>query len=280
MNNELPNDTTVASLDRRGLLRIGGLTAVSAVVVAACGKTEAGTVGRVGEGGQTPVLADAIVNDGVLLRTMAGIETSIAAAYGHILEGGFLSKASATLPDLGDQSELVAIFQAHHVVAAETFNALAVEAGAEPWLCGNTRLDDAYITPIFERIEQGIPATDTTLKIEPSDDPTRDYVSMQIGVRSARQAALIALRIFPGGYVAGVGESVVAETDATTTTAAEGAAPAATAIPLPFALPARFGLLSPTTFIGGAGDENGVRLKFNFETPSLNSLAYPFYSCP
>jgi len=147
------------------------------------------------------------------------------------------------------------------------------------------------------------------LKIEPSDDPTRDYVnlvhtlesmaasscqalvpvvtsaairftSMQIGVRSARQAALIALRIFPGGYVAGVGESVVAETDATTTTAAEGAAPAATAIPLPFALPARFGLLSPTTFIGGAGDENGVRLKFNFETPSLNSLAYPFYSCP
>ena len=309
MNNELPNDTTVASLDRRGLLRIGGLTAVSAVVVAACGKTEAGTVGRVGEGGQTPVLADAIVNDGVLLRTMAGIETSIAAAYGHILDGGFLSKASATLPDLGDQSELVAIFQAHHVVAAETFNALAVEAGAEPWLCGNTRLDDAYITPIFERIEQGTPATDTTLKIEPSDDPTRDYVnlvhtlesmaasscqalvpvvtsaairftSMQIGVRSARQAALIALRIFPGGYVAGVGESVVAETDATTTTAAEGAAPAATAIPLPFALPARFGLLSPTTFIGGAGDENGVRLKFNFETPSLNSLAYPFSTCP
>ena len=156
MNNELPNDTTVASLDRRGLLRIGGLTAVSAVVVAACGKTEAGTVGRVGEGGQTPVLADAIVNDGVLLRTMAGIETSIAAAYGHILEGGFLSKASATLPDLGDQSELVAIFQAHHVVADETFNALAAEAGAAPWLCGQTGLDDAYITPIFERLAQGL----------------------------------------------------------------------------------------------------------------------------
>ena len=314
MNNQLPNDTTVASLandtslDRRGLLRIGGLTAVSAVVVAACGKTEAGTVGRVGEGGKTPVLADAIVNDGVLLRTMAGVETSIAAAYGHILDGGFLGTASATLPDLGDQSELVTIFQQHHVAAAETFNALAVEAGAEAWLCGNTRLDDAYITPIFERVEQGLPATDTTLKIEPSDDPTRDYInlvhtlesmsasscqalvpaitspamrftSMQVGVRSARQAALIALRIFPGGYTAGVGESVVAEADATTT-AAEGAAPAATPIPLPFALPARFGLLSPTTFIGGAGDENGVRLKLNFETPSLNSLAYPFYSCP
>jgi len=33
-------------------------------------------------------------------------------------------------------------------------------------------------------------------------------------------------------------------------------------------------------FIGGNGDENGVRLKVNFETPSLNSFAYPFSSCP
>ena len=296
-------------VDRRGLFRLGGLTAAALAIAACSDNTEAGTVGRVGEGASTPPLEDAVVNDGVLLRTMAGVSTSIANAYAHILEGGFLAKASDTLPDLGDQTEVVTLFQAHHVAAAETFNALAVEAGAEPWPCGNTRLDDSAINPIFERVENGVPATDNAKAIEPSDDATRDYInlvhslesmsasscqamiqslsqpamrftSMQVGVRSGRHAALIALRIFPGGYVAGVGESTTAEDTATTTTAADGAPPAPTAIPLPAALPARFGLLSPTTFVGGAGDENGVRLKVNFETPSLNSLAYPFYSCP
>ena len=305
-----------AEVDRRGLLRIGGLTAATAIVMAACGNnTEAGTVGRVGQGSESPTLQDPVVNDGVLLRTMAGIETSIVDAYTHILEGGYLAKSSTTFPDLGDQSELVTLFQQHHLAAAESFNAMAVEAGAEPWLCGNTRLDEANINPIFERVENGAPATDNALAIGPSDDPTRDYINlvhtleslsaqscqamvpsvltpeirfeaMRLGVRSARQASLIALRIHPGGYLEGAAAAAAAaaeaEAEATTTTAAEGAegaAPAATEIPLPLAVPAQYGLLSPVTFIGGAGDENGVRLKLNFETPSLNSFAYPFYSC-
>lgn len=309
MNNELlPTDTTQA-LGRRGLLRIGGLTALTAVAVAACGTTEAGTVGRIGEGATTPKLDDPIVNDGVLLRTMAGIETSIAAAYAHIVKSGLLAAKSATLPDLGDHSDLVTIFQAHHTEAATSFNAMAVEAGAEAWTCGNTRLDEAYLAPIFERVEHGVAATDTALAIPASDDATRDYInlvhtleslsasscqslvqaattpairatSMQWGVRSARQAALIALRINPAGYTPGSTDAAPAPDPATTTAAAQDAAPPTTAIPLPVAVPAQFGLLSPTTYVGGAGDENGVRLKLSFETPSLNSLAYPFDSCP
>lgn len=313
MTNESPNQldehgALSQGVDRRGLFRLGGLTA-GALALAACGgNTEAGVVGRVGEGPTTPELEKEVVNDGVLLRTLAGVSTSIANAYGHILEGGFLAKASETLPDLGDQTELVTLFQAHHVAAAETFNALAVEAGAEAWACGNTRLDSAAINPIFERVENGAPATDNAKAIEPSDDATRDYINlvhclesmsasscqamvpmlsqpamrftlMQLGVRSGRQAALVSLRIYPNGHVAGIGESLAEEDTATTTTVVDGAPPAPTAIPLPVAVPARFGLLSPTTFIGGAGDENGVRLKVNFETPSLNSLAYPFYTC-
>lgn len=314
MTNDIAFDIESQNLDthnlgRRGLFRLGGLTAAALAIAACADNSEAGTVGRVGVGETTPALEDPIVDDGVLLRTMAGISTSIAKAYEHILDGGFLAKASKDLPDLGDQTELVTLFMAHHVAAAESFNALAVEAGAEAWTCGNTRLDSASIDPIFKRVEVGAAATDNSKEIGPSDDATRDYVnlvhslesmsasscqamvpvlsqaamrftSMQIGVRSARQAALIALQIFPGGYVTGVGESLTPEDNATTTTAPEGAAPAATPIPLPVAIPARFGLLSPTTFIGGAGDENGVRLKVNFETPSLNSFAYPFYSCP
>lgn len=308
----IENDQTIdaGGIGRRGLFRIGGLSAAALAIAACSDNTVAGTVGRVGEGGTTPVLEDPIINDGVRLRTMAGISTSIANAYGRILDAGYLTKSSATLPDLGDQTELVKVFQAHHTAAAETFNKLATEAGAEEWTCGNTRLDSASIDPIFKRVDDGAPATDTTKAIGPSDDPTRDYINlvfslesvsasscqalvpvlndpamrftaMQVGVRSARQAALIALRIFPGGFVAGVGESSTAEDTATTTTAAsEGAAPAPTPIPLPTALPARYGLLSPTVFIGGAGDENGVRLKVSFETPSLNSFIYPFATCP
>lgn len=301
------NDT----YDRRGLLRLGGLTAATALVVAACGNTEAGTLGRVGEGGTTPVLEDAIVNNGVLMRTMAGIETSLVNAYQHILDGGFLAKSSSTFPDIGDLTDLVTLFQDHHRMAAETFNSLATEAGEEAWECGNSRLDSAFIDQIFQRVEKGIPATDTAAEIAPSDDATRDYINlvqvleslsatscqamvpqvseaairfttMQVGVRSARQAALLALRINPGGYITATEEAAPVDTtiaSPTTVGAAPETGPVATAIPVPVAIPAQFGLLSPVVWVGGAGDENGVRLRFNLETPSLNSLAYPFYSC-
>lgn len=316
MNDELSNSITQPieqQFDRRGLLRIGGLSA-TALVLVACGQSESGEIGRVGVGQPTPELEAEVVDDGVLLRTMAGVSTSIANAYTRIIEGGALTGSTDTLPDLGDQTDLVALFHEHHVAAATRFNELAVEAGAEAWECGNTRLDSAYIEPIFTRVEAGVPAIGAVLAIAPSDDPTRDMinlvfalesmsasscqamvaslslpaqrvVAMEIGNRSARQAALVALRINPGGYAlsaaqeAATQDTTVAEITTTTVTADTPVAPPLTPIPLPVAIPGHFGLLSPTTWIGGAGDENGVRLKVNFETPSLNSLAYPFSSC-
>ena len=306
----LPVSTPVG---RRGLLRAGGITA-TALVLAACGKSEVGPVGRVGEGAPTPELEPEVINDGVLLRTMAGLQNSIVDAYSRILESGVLAADSATFPDLGDQSELVTLFQAHHSAAATRFNELAVAAGAEAWECGNTRLDSAFIDVLFERVENGAPATDAAKAIEPSDDATRDMINlvhtleslsaescqamvqavtdvtlrgefMAVGVRSARQSALIALTINPGGYLVSAATTAAAaeeEAGATTTTvaAAEGdPAPPPTEIPLPVAVPGQFGLLSPIVFIGGRGDENGVRMKLSFETPSLNSFAYPFESC-
>ena len=41
-------------------------------------------------------------------------------------------------------------------------------------------------------------------------------------------------------------------------------------------MPSQFGTQGQITYIGGHGDENGVRLKLNFETPSLNMYAYPY----
>jgi len=299
-------------IGRRGLFRAGGITA-TALVLAACGKSEVGPVGRVGQGAPTPELEPEVINDGVLLRTMAGLETSIANAYAHILESGALAASSATFPDLGDQSDLVTLFVPHHSNAAVRFNELAVAAGSKAWECGNERLDSAFIDMLFERVENGAPATDVALAIEPSDDATRDMINlvhtleslsaescqamvqavtditlrsefMAVGVRSARQSALIALKINPGGYLISAATQAAndapAEETTTTVDESEGAAaPPSTEIPLPVAVPSQFGLLSPLVFIGGRGDENGVRLKLSFETPSLNSLAYPFESC-
>jgi hypothetical protein len=314
-----------ASFDRRGLFRIGGITVATAAILAACGD-DSGELGRVGVGAPTPTLLDPIVNNSVLLRTSASIEISIVQAYEHILEGGFLKVPSTTYPDLGDETDLVTVFTEHHRKAAETFNGLAEEAGGEPWDCGNPRLDSAYLDVIFTRVEDGAPATDSAPAIPPSDDPTRDYIdlvytletlsaascqalmpqvtessfraeSMRIGVRSARQSALVSLRINPGVYVSPIdaeaatpGAPVTTTTVAPTTTqniaapadttATGEAPPPETPIPPPVANPTQFGSLTAIQYIGGAGDENGVRLKLNFETPSLNSFTYPFDSCP
>ncbi|MFZ4720483.1 MAG: hypothetical protein ACOYMR_13725 [Ilumatobacteraceae bacterium] len=120
--------------------------------------------------------------------------------------------------------------------------------------------------------------------------------AMRLAMRSSRQGALMSLKINPGAYVTSADAKAANPSASTTTTAAptttqniaapeggtdsgETAAPPATEIPLPTAIPSQYGSLAPITYIGGAGDENGVRLKVNFETPSLNSFVYPFSTC-
>ena len=298
------HDTTSTPLDRRQLFRIGGITVGAAALLAACAENEyTGQLGRVGNGPETPALQDAVVDDSVLLRTAASIETSIASAYATLADKGWL----------GDHAELVAVYATHHTAAAASFNTLAQDAGGEPWTCGNPRLDSAFIGAVITRVESGAEATDAALAISPSEDPARDAINlvytleelsaetcqalvaqvsqasyrveaMKVGVRSARQAARTALLITPGGYVtpeaaaAAQPGAPVATTIPATPVVNENGAPL-TEIPLPIAVPSQFGSLAPITYIGGNGDENGVRLKLNFETPSLNSFVYPFDTC-
>lgn len=329
--NEIQEDLNAirsSKFDRRGLFRIGGLSAASLVAIAACGKSEAGETGRIGVGEDTPKLPAAVVNNGVHLRTLAGIELSITSTYQRMIDDALLTVPSSTFPDIGDLTALITQFGEHHTAAAATFNALAGEHGAEPWECGNTRLDAAFIDVVFDRVQNGEVATDATLAISPSEDPTRDMLNLVhtleslsaascqgvvpqvsepairaaaviVGVTSARQSALMALLLNPGGYVSTTDAANALPADVTTTSLApiptqniadpgdgaegggdpEPAAPVLTDIPLPVAIPSQFGSLAPIVYIGGAGDQNGVRLKLNFETPSFNSFAYPFDSC-
>ena len=158
----------------------------------------------------------------------------------------------------------------------------------------------------------GVAATDNAKAIEASDDPNRDALllvytlealsaataqalvqqvsepdfrvaAMKIGVRSARQSALVALTVNPAEYFT-YADQVAAQPSYTTTTVATADTqpsgnPPLTEIPLPVAVPSQFGSLSGITYIGANGDENGVRLKLIFETPSLNSFVYPSEEC-
>ncbi len=297
---EAMQPVTTHTTSRRDLFRLGGFTFATAVI-AACSDTEDNKIGQLGAGDETPALPDAEINDGVWLRTMAGIEFSITNAVQRILEEGLLSGASATYPSLGDTTQLLEFFHHHHSEAAAHFNELAVQQGAVAWECGNPRLDSAYIFPVFDRVLSGVAATDTAKEIAPSDDPVRDFANLlhaleslsaescqalvalvtdpelrraavQNGVWAARNAAHMALLLNPGGYVP-------AAVAAAAPAAAPSDAPPLTEIPLPVALPAQFGLLSAITYVGGNGDENGVRLKLNLETPSLNSMAYTYMEC-
>lgn len=319
-NEESMSEHSATATSRRGLFRLGGLTMATAVV-AACSVAEDNKIGTAGSAPANPTLPDPVYDDGIILRTLAGIELSISNAYGRMIDEALLAGPSGTFPQLGDTTEMVGVFKQHHDAAAKQFNKLAKAAGADAWECGNTRLDSAYLFPIFDRVLDGAPATDNAKAIEPSDDPVRDFANlvqaletlsaescqafvgqattpalrvaaMQVGIRSARQSAAYSLLLNPGAFVSptdAANAQVSAATDTTaaadstvaptTAAAASGDAPPQTEIPLPIAVPTQFGSLAPITYVGGRGDENGVRLKLNLETPSLNSFAYAWEEC-
>lgn len=123
--------------------------------------------------------------------------------------------------------------------------------------------------------------------------------AIRIATDEVRHAALLALTINaerPGGWVPIEAiESAEPEEqesgEATTTTVQDIAQPEttttepeeqqATEIPLPTAVPTQFGSVAAVPLVVGAGDVNGVRLRVNLETPSLNSLIYEYLdTCP
>ncbi len=211
--------------DRRGFLRIGGLTVGLAAVVAACGKTEAGELGRVGVAPSVTKLPEAPIGDGVLLRTMASLQRSMIAVYDKaIADPALLDPAMRPLmQQLRDDAD----------AAAKKFDELTVTAGGTPWTCSNPKFDSASIEPALTRITTGIPATAEAKAIAKSDDMRRDVLNLvhgmesiigaseqrfvemigqpfrvatvQAAVSNARHSALLALRINPtrpDGYVA------------------------------------------------------------------------------
>lgn len=308
-----PTHARAGLLGRRQMFRLGGLTIGAAAVIAACGESGGGEIGRVGVAPSTSSVPAGVVNNIALLRTASSLEHSAIAVYQAVVGNrDLLDKAFVPI---------VQQFMADHEEHAALFEKLTKDAGGTPWTCGNPRIDSALIAPVIERITKGVAAIGSAKAIPASDNPKRDVLNfahaleslagatyqslvglfsdpklrleaITIGAREVRHAALLALTINPdrpGGYVNEVdAENAQPSADtvapATTvqniaappTTATASAGPPLTDIPRVTAIPSQFGILSGTLLVVGAGDENGVRLKASLETPSLNSLVYEY----
>jgi rubrerythrin len=265
---------------RRRFLQIGGLGVATATLVAACGGAESNSGARVGVAPERTDLPDAVITDVVLLRTASSLERSAIAVYDAVI--GNTDLLAASLQDAAKR------FRDDHVAHAELFEQLTTDAGGEAWSCGNPRIDQLLVAPVFAAI-QGAKASGTVAEIPVSDDPKRDVLNfahaledlaaqtyqglvpqfsepdlrrqaMIIGSQEARHSSLLAL-------------AITGRTDGYVVQPAPADPPK---IPTVYAIPSTFGLQDGVQLVVGAEDEVGQRKTFNLETPSLNTFVYEY----
>ena len=279
MNHDLHADVhrtlSGATVDRRNLLRIGGLSAATAAILAACGGTDSPGIARVGSAPVTTKLPDPVVNDGVLLRTAASLERSVINVYSAFLDAGLIPKGL-----IGPAER----FRDDHSAHAEALDGLTTGVGSKPFTCGNPRIEELVIPAIVAAI-----TGDKASGIAASDDPSRDALNvahalenlatetyqsflaqlslpelrreaMLIAAQEARHSSLLALAITgrPAAYVQTIFPTEPPQ------------------IPVAYALPSVFGALSGITLVIGAEDEVGQRRTFSLDTPSLNTFVFDY----
>jgi hypothetical protein len=280
----LPADVV---LSRRRLFGLGASTVGLAAVLAACGSDEPPAPGRVGNAPEATDLPEGDLDDIVLLRTLTSLEHSIVAVYAALAAIDGLDEGVA---------ELLGRFTDDHEATAEAFAELTRAAGGEPYECPNSWLMRRTLQPVLDHIVGG---TIDDVEIPPTDDADRDSLATAdaletiaaataqqylerladpalraeviiAGTSASRRAATSALRANPppDGYVSPAlteGEDVGVDE--------QGFMPQ-------FAIPSRFGQLTPVTLTVGAADDAGLRFSTSIETPAENSYVYEGETCP
>jgi rubrerythrin len=279
MNGSSMNPTSLfdATLDRRRLLRTGGLAVSLGALAAACGTDRSGGTepGRVGVVPAPEGLPDAEVNDVVLLRTAQSLEYTAIEVYGAAAELGVLD-AGATA--------LVERFVADHTAHAAAVGELIVAAGGEEFTCPNPWIMERAITPILAALEGSDDLTRDVLNIAHAletlaaktyqdvvgelTEPELRQAAMLIGVDENRHAATLAMAITgtPEGYVspALLGEEVLPDEDG---------------FPIHYAVESTFGQLGSVDLLVGARNDEGTRFAILLQTPAENAFVYDDLSC-
>jgi hypothetical protein len=270
---ELPNPT----LDRRRLLRNGGIALSLGAIVAACGDDRGGSddPGRVGNVDPAPTLPEGQVDDVVLLRTAQSLEYVALDVYEIAASLGVLEGATA---------EAVDRFVQDHTEHAARLGELIVEAGGEEFRCANPWITERLVAPLVEAISGSDDALRDVLNtayaletlaartyqaiVGSLSEPTLRKEAMLIGADENRHAATLAIAVTgaPEAYVspALTGGEVVPDEEG---------------FPIPYAITARFGQLGGVELVAGDVDEEGARFAVTLQTPAENTFVYGYYSC-
>ncbi|HWL44136.1 MAG TPA: hypothetical protein VNQ73_14440 [Ilumatobacter sp.] len=264
-----------ARLGRRALLRNSLLALGAGAVLAACGDREGSTdPGRIGVAAPLPTLpATGEVTDATWLRTLQSLEHSMIALYaGLATHGGLPAKATG----------LAAPFQAAHVAAAETLAGLVADAGGADFACANPFFADRYVNPVIEALDDTDDRERDAAQIAYSfeDWAARSYQAVAARTWSdpALRAPLIGLAAEASRRAGGL--ALTLSPDTLVSPVLTGGQPGAdNGFPVIYAIPFRFGQISPIELRYGKPNDDGAYRTVSLQTPADNALVYDSISC-
>lgn len=269
------NSVLNPSLDRRQLLRTGGLALSMGAVVAACGSDRGGSTdpGRLGVADEAPDLEQPPITDVVLLRTAQSVEYTALALYDAAAATGEFSSAEASLAGR---------FVEDHTGHAARIGELISEQGGAEFQCANPFVMDRAVAPILGALdgsddvrrdllniahafESWAGATYQALVSALAGLPLRSEM-MRIGGEENRHATALAGAINPDSVFspAMFGEPLTRDVDG---------------FPIPYQIPSTFGSLTAIELVVGARDEEGARFTTLLQTPAQNTFVYEDQSC-
>lgn len=269
------NDSPNLRLDRRALLRNGGLALSFGAIVAACGSDRGGSdnPGRLGVAAPAPTLPEAEVDDGVLLRTAQSLEYTALEVYTAAAGLGVLSRG---------EEQLVGRFVDDHQRHAADLGALITRAGADEFTCANPFLMERAVGPILAALDGSDDAHRDVLNVAHAfealagasyqalvgslEDASLRSAAMVIGGEEQRHAAALAAAINPDEIISPALTGGVVEADES-------------GFPRPYAIPATFGQLTGIELVVGAPDDEGARFSTQLQTPAANTFVYDYLSC-
>lgn len=263
------------SLDRRQLLRTGGLALSVGALAAACGAGRSGSSdpGRLGVVAPVPTLPEGEIDDVVALRTLQSLEYTAMDVYAAASATGLLTEPEA---------ELVDRFVADHEGHAALIGSLITDAGGDEFTCGNPFLADRVVEPALAAVQdsddphrdlvamafalESLAAESYQAMVTVLEDPSLRQEAMQVGGEENRHAAALAMYLNPDELVSPVITGGVVETDDA-------------GFPVPYAIPAVFGQLTGIDMVLGKIDDEGSRYSVQLQTPAENSYVYEYQSC-
>lgn len=264
--------STNHSLNRRELLRNGGLVLSLGAIVAACGSERTGSdaPGRIGnEVLPETTDPDLTVDDAVLLRTLQSLEHSTIEMHNRLAASGALSAGAA---------ELAERFIADHGRHAEAIGALVTQAGGTPYDCANPFVMERAVEVLAATLTDSDDAARDALNIAVSfenimaasyqaiaarlADPALRAAAMKVGGEEHRHAAVLSLAI----------DDTMVAPELT-----EPMEPSP--FPRSFAVPAAFGQLTGIPVASGKPNEENARVTVQLQTPAENTFVYHDLAC-